>query len=214
MKHGVACVISLAVFAGCMGSEPVRFVSPSFYAQAPGQVAVLPFDNESTDLVGPEMLRGMVATRLRGHGYAPVAVETVNEKLRAIGITDGGQLRAVASQKLRDALGVEGLFYGGVEDFAFLNVGFAIRRVVRLRMKFVRASTGETLWEDTGEGITERFTFKKKEAERAYMEGVIERAAELAFRTPLMPESLEAVRGLFLRLPVMTGTLPALNYGL
>ena len=36
----------------------------------------------------------------------------------------------------------------------------------------MRASTGATLWEDTGQGLTEFFTLSRKDAERALMEGV------------------------------------------
>ncbi|MBI3550275.1 MAG: DUF799 family lipoprotein [Elusimicrobia bacterium] len=189
------------LLAGCHHYEAVRFVAPDFAAQAPAKVVVLPFDNHSTDLVGPELLRGMVAQSLREHGYEPAPVQEVDEKLRTIGVTDGGQLRAIKADVLNKALEADGLVYGVVEEFAFLNVGFAVRRVVRLHLRFVRASSGATLWEDTGQGLTEWFTFNRKDAERAFMEGVVQRAAELAFRTPLMPESNEAVRQLFLRLP-------------
>lgn len=192
---------TLIALAGCSTAEPIRYISPQFSSRAAARVAVLPFDNESTDLVGPEMLRQMVVQRLRSQGYASLPTEEVDDKLRAIGITDGGQLRAVESGKLGETLGVDGLFYGVVEDFAFFNVGFAVRRVVRLHMQYVSAGTGEALWEDTGEGITERFTLKKKELARAFMEGIIERAVETVFRTPLMPESLLAVQNLMARLP-------------
>lgn len=190
-----------ALGSGCRHYEAVRYLSPEFHARAPGRVAVLPFDNRSTDLVGPELLRKLVVADLRSHGYEPQPLEDVDAKLREIGVTDGGQLRAVRAEKLRETLGEDGLVYGTVEEFAFLNVGFAVRRVVRLHLRFVNGATGETLWEDTGQGITEWFTFKRKDAERAFMEGVAQRALELAFRTPLMPESREAIRQLFYKLP-------------
>lgn len=161
----------------------------------------MPFDNQSVDLVGPELLRRMVQGGLGRSGYECVPLDRVDEALKTLGLTDGGQLRAVPSQGLRSVLGVEGLFYGDVEEFSFLNVGFAVRRIVRLRLKFELSSTGELLWEDAGQGLTEYFTLKKERAWRAFMEGLVVREAENLFRTPLMPEAREAVRRLLLSLP-------------
>lgn len=195
-------LLSAACLSGCAGVETIRYTAPSFYSSCPYRVAVLPFDNESVDLLGPELLRRFVHSGLSGEGYESVPVERVDDILRStIGITDGGQLGAIAPIRIGEALGADGLMYGVVEAFTFLNVGFAVRRVVRLHLKLVLASTGETLWEDSGEGLTEFFTLKKKEAWRAFTEGVAARGVENALRTPLMPEAQEAVRRLFLSLP-------------
>lgn len=72
----------------------------------------------------------------------------------------------MAPRRLGEALRVDGLFYGTVEDFAFQNVGFMLRREVKLRLRLVFASTGETLWDDSGEGVTVLAAIKKREAER------------------------------------------------
>lgn len=197
-----ALALAAALACGCASPEPARYLAPDFGARAPARVAVLPFDNESVDLAGPELLRRLVFSRLEGHGFAAPGLEAVDAALAAsLGITDGGQLRSVEPARLGRALGADGLLYGTVEDFAFVNVGFAVRRVVRLRLRLVEAAGGARLWEDAGLGLTERLTLTKKGARRAFFEGVAERAAEGLLRTPLMPESLEAVRCLFSRLP-------------
>lgn len=81
------------------------------------------------------------------------------------------------------------------------NVGFVVRRAVRLSLRLVLAPAGERLWEDTGEGMTGKVTLDKKEAQRTFIEGVLTRGLENLFHTPLMPESKAAVRDLFSRLP-------------
>lgn len=189
------------LFAGCAGPDPVRFLSPRFLEKAPSRVAVLPFDNESLDLAGPQSLRKMVDSGLRRLGFDTIGLEQVDVDLRELGITDGGQLRALAPKSIGEALGAGGLFYGVVEDFAFFNVGFAVRRVVCLRLRLVLPGSGEVLWEDTGRGLTERLTLKRKQAGRAFVEGLLERGWENAWRAPLLPESEEAVRNLLRRLP-------------
>ncbi len=191
---------ALLVAAGC-APAPVRFTSANFHALAPPRVAVLPFDNWSVDLVGPAMLRSLFEARLRERGYEVVSMEAVDARLRELGVTHGGQLKAFSPQALGSALGVEGLIYGTVEEFVMQNIGFIARRCVRLHARLVHAAGGERLWEDTGEGNWARVTFDKKEAQRIFLEGWTYREIENIFRNPLLPESKAAVQDLISRLP-------------
>lgn len=186
---------------GCAPHHAVRYVAPDYAAKAPPRVAVLPFDNRSVDLLGPEILRKLVHAGLAERGYEAVPLDAVDAGLDGLGVHDGGQLTGVAPARLSEALGTDGLLYGTVEEFTMQNVGFAVRRAVRLSLRFVLAPAGERLWEDTGQSMTGKLTLDKKEAQRTFIEGVITRGLENLFHTPLMPESKAAVRDLFSRLP-------------
>ncbi|MBI5245135.1 MAG: DUF799 family lipoprotein [Elusimicrobia bacterium] len=175
-------------------------MTPDLAARAPVEVAVLPFGNEAVNLLGPQMLRKMVAERLEGLGYRPRPLDEVDEKLKGIGVSDGGQLPAYKPVEVGKALGVDGLFYGTVERFSNQNVGFYRQRVVVLKLRLVHAPSGERLWEAEGEGRTRRVA-GTDEAVRAFLEGVIEQAAETAQGHPLRPEAEKAVASLLTSLP-------------
>ncbi|MEE8425194.1 MAG: GNA1162 family protein [Elusimicrobiota bacterium] len=166
--------------------------SPNLEAKNPRSVVVLPFDNETTSLDAPERLRKMVAERL-GHLSPGLSIENVDERLRGVGVTDGGQLRSVASKKLGEALGTDGLLYGTVEEFKYQNLGFVSNRVVKLRLKLVHAASGERLWEAVGRHAKGNVTLDKKKAGKAFVRGIVRQAAETALRVPLMRESRRAV---------------------
>ncbi|MBI4346803.1 MAG: DUF799 family lipoprotein [Elusimicrobia bacterium] len=186
---------------GCASRHTVRYVAPDYAAKAPPRVAVLPFDNRSVDLLGPEILRKLVHAGLAERGYEPVPLDAVDAGLDGLGIHEGGQLAGLEPGAVAEALSAEGLLYGTVEEFTMQNVGFVVRRAVRLSLRLVLAPAGERLWEDTGEGMTGKVTLDKKEAQRTFIEGVLTRGLENLFHTPLMPESKAAVRDLFSRLP-------------
>lgn len=193
-------VLSLLSF-GCAERRPAAVLSPDFYAKASPRVAVLPFENQSVDMLAPGELQGLVIAGVRRRGYNPAPLNMVQQKLKDIGITDGGQLPGFAPQKLGETLQVDGLFYGTVENFVFQNVGFVLRRAVRLRLKLVLASTGETLWEDVGESSHVDVTFDQREAERLFALGLAQRMAQNIMDRPLGVQSQMAVQSLMTRLP-------------
>ena len=201
MSKTLRLLIPLFFLVGCAGNKVERNVSPDFYAKAPSKVAVLPFENESVDMLAPIELQSMVVAGVKNRGYDPLAQDAVQQKLKEIGITDGGQLRAVSPQTLKEALKVDGLFYGTLEDFAFQNMGFILRRHVKLRIKLVLASTGETLWEDVGTASKVDLTLDRNEAERRFAAGLAEKAIQNMANRPLWLMSVLAVQRLMAKLP-------------
>lgn len=165
------------------------------------RVAVLPFDNQSVDLAGPGIVRGLVTSRLADLGYQPLGADEVDAKLRELGITDGGQLKTLTPKDIGKALGVEGLFYGTLEEFNFTNVGFYLSRVVRVRLRLVSADTGEALWENTGQDASRELHVKEGKAKKAFVRGVARKALENMTNTALAKESREAVRKLLRSAP-------------
>jgi len=69
-----------------------------------------------------------------------------------MGITLGSQLDLTTAQKLGQALGVDGVFYGSLDEFSEKITGVYNVKRVRLRSKLVNCKTGETVWKN-GIGI-------------------------------------------------------------
>ncbi|TBR22146.1 hypothetical protein EPO15_08650 [bacterium] len=181
-----------AALAAC-SPRAVRYVAPDLPSRLPASVAVLPFDNESVSLKGPELARRLTAEALAARGFSSPEAKDVDEALTRLGVSDGGQLRAFDPKKVGEAVGAAGLLYGTLEEFTYQNVGFLRRRAVRLTLKLVEAATGERLYEAVGAESRGRAALDKKAAGRNFVDGVVEQAVETALGAPLLLESRLAV---------------------
>ncbi|MBI4052075.1 MAG: DUF799 family lipoprotein [Elusimicrobia bacterium] len=195
----VYCLLS-TFLVGCAGSKSI-YVSPRFHERVPQRVAMLPLENESVDLTGPEMLRKMVAEKLKAWGYAILSLEETDAKLREMGITDGGQLRALSPKEMAQHLNVDGLCFGSVEQFSFQNIGFYLKRAVKLRLKLVDPSSGENLWEGVGESKHSEIHGKEEGAGKAFVRGWSRKMVENIMKSPLRQEAQGAVDKLFTGIP-------------
>ena len=190
------------LLCSCAGPESY-LVSPALRtAASDGRIALLPFENYSNDVSAPGLLREEVSKRFLRRGYVPLDTAETDEKLRNIGITDGGQFAAVKSTDVGAALGVDLLCYGTLEDFTFQNLGFVMRKSVRLRLRIVSAATGETLFEAAGKGRDLKVFLKKDEAKMAFIAYSAQKLVENMLKHPLRAESEKAIDRIFDRLPV------------
>lgn len=198
-----ASLWALAVLALAAGCAPKALVyrDPDFHGKSPDRVAVLPFANESPDMRAGEALRRLVASRMPRRGYPGMPLEEIDDRLNEIGVTHGGQLAAYSAEEVGKALGIDGLLYGIVEEFANQNIGVVRRRAVKLRLKLVLAPGGERIWEAVGAGVKAKVALEKGEIGKSFLKGVVEQAAEGALRVPLLPESRKAVTQALRKLP-------------
>ncbi|MBI4802837.1 MAG: DUF799 family lipoprotein [Elusimicrobia bacterium] len=199
-KKRLLPLLAAGLLASCAGRE-AYLVSPDLRAAADPRVVILPFDNQTTDVAAPEMLRGFVADRFSKWGYAPFEPAETDARLREIGITDGGQLPSARPAGLAGLFGADLLCYGILEDFTFQNVGFVVRKSVRLRLKLVSAATGETLFEASGAGKDVKVYLDKDEARRALVEAMAVKLVQNILKSPLKKEAETAVYRIFDRMP-------------
>lgn len=183
----------LAVGLAACSTRAVRYAAPDLGSRLPASVAVLPFDNESVSLKGPQLVRKLAEEALAARGFAQPEPGEVDARLGLLGVTDGGQMRALDPKKVGEAVGASGLLFGTLEEFTYQNVGFIRRRAVRVTLRLVEAATGERLWEAAGDESHGRLAFGRKEAGRNFVDGVVEQAVETALGVPLMLESRAAV---------------------
>jgi len=183
----------LAAACACSG-KTAYLVSPALRTAADTRVAVLPFDNQSTDIGAPDVMRKLAEDGLGKRGYAPLPAKEVDARLSSLGVSEGGQLPGVKPGALGGALGVDLLVYGDVEDFTFQNLGFLIRKSVALRVKIVSASTGETLYEGSGSGRDVKVFFDKDQAKAAFVEQMAVKLVQNILKTPLKKEAETAAR--------------------
>lgn len=132
---------------------------PTFPQIVPNQnspirtVAVLPLVNHSNDVEAPAYVRDIFVAELGQFFYAIKPVSEVNQILKdQMGVTLGSQLDMATPKQLGEVLGVDGVFYGSLDEFSEKITGVYNVKRVRLRSKLVNCKTGETVWKN-GIGI-------------------------------------------------------------
>lgn len=193
-------LLCAAAACACSGGK-AYLVSPALRAAPDARVAVLPFDNQSTDLGAADVMRALAAEGFGRRGYLPLPAGEVDAKLSGLGISEGGQLPGVPAADLARALGADLLCYGDVEDFTFQNLGFVVRKSVILRLKLVSAATGETLYEGTGSGKDVKVYFNADEAKAAFVEQLAVKFVQNILKIPLKREAETAAARALDRLP-------------
>ncbi|NLI09195.1 MAG: DUF799 family lipoprotein [Elusimicrobia bacterium] len=145
------------------------FINEKFSSVAETSVAVLPFDNESVDIDSEKYMRDEVIKKLVSFGYSPLTSSYVDEKLKEIGISDGGQLKAYKTSDLASKLSCRILIYGTIENYIFQNLGFIVRKKAELYLRAEDGYDGAVLYEGFGAGDDSKIYTSKKEAETAFV---------------------------------------------
>lgn len=189
----------LALLAGC-ALKP-KYLAPGY--APPQKIAVLPMANQSNDLKGAEVVRQEFFLKIRDRGYELISMQETDDLLRTkFGITDGGQLNSTTTQKLGEALNVDGVIYGDLLKFQFLNVGFYQQKVVEANFKLVDVKSGQPLWEDQRKAIGGiKVETVPKEAAKAFGRGLAEKAVENILQIPLYEQVQQVVRRAVATLP-------------
>lgn len=190
MRHYIPFVIVFSVLGGCTATAPAPRRTSSF----PATIALLPLENQSLDLRAPVLLRDLLDTYLSAAQFNLTDVNEAEEKLRGIGIQEGGQLNAVTPQKLGELLEAEALLYGEIETFNNANIGVYASRTVKVRLLLVDAKTGKTLWETEKSKANSELGLSKERAKNILVSGYANKAVENLMDNPLYPESEDVVR--------------------
>lgn len=146
-RNGVVWVALLAclVFAACVPLPPV----PANPSNPIRTVAVLPFVNNTNDVEAPAYVREQFLKELGRHQYVVKPAAEVDQVLKdQLGITLGAQLDLTDPKQLGETLGVDGVFYGSLDEFNHKITGIYNVKRVRLRTKLVNCKTGETVWKN------------------------------------------------------------------
>ncbi|MGH7260521.1 MAG: GNA1162 family protein [Nitrospiraceae bacterium] len=147
----VLCALSSA----CVNLPPV-LPNPGSPVKS---IAVLPLVNNSVDVDGPAAVQEALYLEAL-HYHFPVVkpnAETNQILKDQMSLTLGSQLDMATPQKLGEALGVEAVLYGSLEDFSQKITGIYNVKRVRVRAKLVDCKTGEVLWKN-GIGIKQALT--------------------------------------------------------
>ncbi len=192
-----------AVLTACHGGTgKVYYMKEK--APLPHFVAVLPADNESTDLAAVDTTRRVASEMLLGLGMVPVTTAGDDEILKKLGITDGGQLRSITPQKLAKALGVDGLLYTTIKTYSDINIVVYFQRIVAAEMKLLDKD-GNKIWEIFGKGYNRQVNYSPgqwaQEAGKIAITKVITTQLEKMLKIHLLQEAQQMTAGMTKQLP-------------
>ncbi|MEK7294121.1 MAG: GNA1162 family protein, partial [Nitrospirota bacterium] len=152
---GVMLVCATGAACSPLHDPMYRRIAPNV-ANPIKTVAVLPLVNNSNDVEAPGYVREELVLRLQAMQYAVKPVLQTDQILRdQLGITLGRQLDLTTVQQLSAALGVDGLVFGALDDFATKIFGLLTEKRSRVRLSFVNASDGSQIWA-SGAGVIGR----------------------------------------------------------
>jgi hypothetical protein len=143
--------LSFLVMSGALcltACVPVQPIPPN-PSNPIGTVAVLPLVNNTTDVDAPPYVREKIANELAKRFYVIKPINEVDQILKdRMGVTLGVQLDMTTPQKLGETLGVDGVFYGSLDDFGQKVTGIYNVKRVRIRAKLVNCKSSQTVWKN------------------------------------------------------------------
>lgn len=197
---GARFLVLAAFVASALGGCSTAGGKPKFLADnavMPDIVAVMPPSNMSNDLAAPDTMRKVEATILVALGYLPVASPAQEEQLRGMGITDGGQLRAIRPTALSGTLHTDGMLFTFVEVYTDLNIGvYRSRRVVATTT--LTDALGNKLWSVWAEVANRKITnpMDADAIAKSFLEGMAQKLVEKILKIHLLAEASQtAVEG-------------------
>jgi len=144
-RRRVWWVAACLALTGCVPIQPI----PPNPANPIRTVAVLPLVNGTNDVEAPAYVRQQFTTELERHQYVIKPLAEVDQVLKdQMGITLGSQLDLTNPKQLGETLGVDGVFYGSLDEFNHKITGVYNVKRVRIRTKLVNCKTGETFWKN------------------------------------------------------------------
>jgi hypothetical protein len=148
----VLILLALLASSGCTAS-----LDHATARQIP-QIALLPLDNGSNDIGAPQKVRAALFKAMKERGFHLLPLEQIDQGLKEIGITLGGQLNLFDDRRdvLNQLVPADIYCYGAVIDFGFKNAVALTQRKVELKLKLVEARSGQVLFEGQEVGITTR----------------------------------------------------------
>jgi hypothetical protein len=184
------------------------------------RVAVLPMRNNTNHLYAPEWIRSAFNDAIIGRYYSTMDPSTVDELLKQkLNLSLGAHLDmenrlpvTPTPQALGETLGVDGLFYGTLENFNNLVTGVYNKYKIKAKFRLVSAKTGAVVWErveEVADSETNLSTSSAlKSAKGKLMEIAADHVKEIPRENPL-PEPTAKLIEKFINSPVPSGPLGA-----
>lgn len=147
-----AVIISfLAVLAGCNSVSNSAYLHPELDMAAVRKVAVVTFANYTREPMAGEKVTNMFFTQLLSTGFfdvsEPARTDEIIKKHK-----NGSGVDSLVMQKMKEALNIQAVFMGSVDEYSFTSSGSKTYPLVTISARLVDCETGTVLWSSTVTG--------------------------------------------------------------
>ena len=148
IRLAVVAAVLLLIAAGCRTSRQTSFLHENADLGAIQKVAVLPFENISSERTAGEKVQKIFYLELLSLRVFEVAEPGASARI--VRVSEVPNLTPADFQRIGKELGVDAVFTGSVVDFAETRSGMTPTPEVNLQLRLVECGTGSTIW-STGE---------------------------------------------------------------
>jgi len=149
-KTGLLLVAILIVIGGCGGMSPSVFLHDEYNFQYLERVAVIPFDNISSDQgAGARATRMFISEMLAARAFDVVEPGEVTKALEKHSTVRTSQLTKEQIVEIGKSLKVQGIILGNVTESSSMRSGASTINTVTMVVRMVETETGMTVWSAT-----------------------------------------------------------------
>ncbi len=143
--------LALLIVSGCRsGGGPTYHISEDIDFSFYKRVAVMPLDNMTSEKYAGDIVRQVVISEILASGLLDAVVPgEVMSAVNELGIKTITSLNATQIKSLGDALGVEAIIMGSVEEYGMVKSGSASAPQVTVTLMMADTGTGSIVWSIT-----------------------------------------------------------------
>ena len=149
-KHAIRhawCSLLLILSAGCAGGNATSYIHPTVDFSHIHRCAVVPYQNLTPDNFADERLESVFLSEvLRDGSLAVLDPEETVSAMRGLKIAPGEPLTPEQIASLGKALGVEGIFFGTVEEYGLSRSSRRQLYTVTAIFSMAETETGNLIW--------------------------------------------------------------------
>jgi TolB-like protein len=149
LKHPANFFLFLFLFScSSSGSQRTDSASPAWLPKdgPPPTVAIMPFDNLTTDEEMGSLVRKGFYNHFSSKNYRDIELSTVDRVLESIQKTQSGAWRDVPPESLGKYLHADFVIYGKVKDYEKIFLGIYSQLVLTVEVEMVECRNGKGVW--------------------------------------------------------------------
>ena len=176
-------ILITVMLSGCGGNAPVYHIDPNVDFSFFKNVAVLPLDNLTNNKAAGEIVKQMVISELLASGLVDVVIPgEVMSAISELGIQNISSLNKNQIKALGNALNVEAVIMGSVEQYGEVRSGNMSAPEVTVTLMMAEIESGDIIWSITlsrgGLDFMARHFGAKSETMSEIVQGVIREAIQ------------------------------------
>ncbi|GBE41940.1 MAG TPA: hypothetical protein ENH50_07520 [Nitrospirae bacterium] len=179
-------ILVTGMLSGCGGNSPIYHISPDVDFSFFKNVAVLPLDNLTNDKAAGEIVKQLVISELLASGLVDVVIPgEVMSSISELGIQNISSLNKSQIKALGNALNVEAVIIGSVDQYGDVKLGNLSAPEVTITLMMADVESGNIIWSITltrgGLDFMARHFGASSETMSEIVQGVVREAIQTLF---------------------------------